>query len=220
VENETKTRILLVEDHISVRQALAFFFEQEPDFEVAAQAGSLAELAGLEHDYDVAIVDVGLPDGDGIDAVRDLRRNNPGGMVLVLSGSLDRTQFARAVEAGATGALHKNAMLDEIVDTVKRLRDGESLLSMNEVVDLLRLAGDEREKHYRARNAADQLTRREREVLQALADGLSDREISGRLTITLETVRTHMGSILKKLGADSRLQALLFAVRHGIIELS
>ena len=164
-------------------------------------------------------MDLGLPDGDGIDAVRDLRRDNPKGMVLILSGSLDRTQFARAVEAGATGALHKNAVLEEIVNTVKRLRSGESLLSMNEVVDLLRLAGEEREKYYRARAATGQLTRRQREVLQALADGLSDREISVRLNITLETVRTHMGSILKKLGADSRLQALLFAVRHGIVEL-
>lgn len=140
-------------------------------------------------------------------------------MVLVLSGSLDRTQFARALEAGATGALHKNAMLDEIVATVKRLVSGESLLSMNEVIDLLRLASEEREKHYRSRSATDQLTRREREVLQALADGMGDREISGRLSITLETVRTHMGSILKKLGVESRLQALLFAVPHGIVAL-
>ena len=214
-----KTRILLLEDHSTVRQALAFFFEMEQGFEVVAQAGSMAELAALDPDFDVAIVDLGLPDGDGIDAIRDLRRASPGGMVLVLSGSLDRAGFARAVEAGATGALHKNAELDEIVDTVKRLKDGESLLSMNEVVDLLRLAGEEREKHYRAREAIGQLTRREREVLQALADGMSDREISVSLSITPETVRTHMGSILKKLRADSRLQALLFAVRRGIVEL-
>ena len=219
MENEGRTRILLVEDHCAVRQALAFFFEREPGFEVVAQAGSLAELGRLEPDYDIAIVDLGLPDGDGIDAVRDLRRDNPKGMVLVLSGSLDRTQFARAVEAGATGALHKNVVLEEIVDTVKKLRSGESLLSMDEVVDLLRLASGEREKHYRARTATEQLTRREREVLQALANGLSDREISSRLSITLETVRTHMGSILKKLGAGSRLQALLVAVRHSIVEL-
>ena len=219
MKNESRTRILLVEDHATVRQALAFFFEREPGFEVVAQAGSLAELAELEPDFDVAIVDLGLPDGDGIDAVRDLRRASPHGMVLILSGSLDRAQFARAVEAGATGALHKNAMLDEIVDAVKKLEAGESLLSMNEVVNLLRLAAEEREKHYRARAAIGQLTRREREVLQALADGMSDREISGKLSITSETVRTHMGSILKKLGADSRLQALLFAVRRGIVEL-
>ena len=212
--------ILLVDDHAIVREARAYVFEREGGFRVVAQAESLREARKkLSVPFDVAIVDLGLPDGDGGDLVGELRAAQPKSTVLVLSASLDDAQFARAVEAGASGALHKSRPLEEILDAVERLRAGETLLSMEEVVNFLRLAGRERERRHEAKMAAQQLTGREKEVLQALADGLNDAEIAERLRVTYETVRTHMTSILTKLRVSSRLQALLFAIRHGIVEL-
>jgi DNA-binding NarL/FixJ family response regulator len=96
---------------------------------------------------------------------------------------------------------------------------GEQLLELSEVVELLRIAGRRREQDRSAQVVISRLTRREREVLQALADGLNDREIAERLHISTETVRTHMVNILRKLGVDSRLQALVFAARHGIVKI-
>lgn len=215
-------RILLVEDHASFRQALAFVFEAEPEFSVTGEAGSVEEgrevLRTAADSFDVAIVDLGLPDGEGEDLIREIYEANPRCLVLVLSASLDRIQFARAVEAGAAGVMHKSARLAQIVGAVRRLGEGESLLSQEEVIDLLRLASQSKEEH-EARRAAESLTRREREILQALAEGLDSKEIARQLYITVETERTHVVNILNKLDAHSRLQALISAVRAGIVEI-
>ncbi len=218
-------RVMLVDDHASFRQPLAFMLGREADITVVAEAGSLAEartvLARAEPvDVDVAIVDLHLPDGDGVDVVRDLRAANPDGQVLVLSGETERDHLARAIEAGASGMLHKSARIAEIIDAVRRLCDGESLLSPRETVELFRLVGQQRDRDRRGRAALDRLTPREREVLAALADGLNDKEIAQRLGVGNETVRTHMVNVFGKLGVDSRLQALLFALRHGAITLN
>jgi DNA-binding NarL/FixJ family response regulator len=168
---------------------------------------------------DVAIVDLGLPDGYGGDLIGELREANPQAQVLVLSASLDRANIARSVEHGAAGLLHKSAHLDEVVETVKRLRRGETLLPLEEVVELLRFAGIERRQEYEARQVIASLTPREREVLQALAEGLDSEAIAQKLHISVRTERNHMSSILAKLGVHSQLQALVFAVRHGLVEV-
>ncbi len=213
------TRVLLVDDHAAFRQPLAFMFEQEPDFTVVAQVGTLAEARKVLEGVDVAIVDLDLPDGSGVDLIGKLRAANPHAMVLVLTGSADRTIHARAVEAGAAGVLHKSACIKDVIDAARRLVAGESLLSPNEVIELLRLAGHQRKQNYEAQQAIESLTPRERDVLQALAEGLSDKEIAERLYVGVGTVRTNMMSILTKFGAQSRLQALVFAVRHGVVEI-
>ena len=212
-------RVALIEDHATVRQALAFVLEREPEFEVVAQAGSLAEARRFPADFDVAIVDLGLPDGHGTEAIRELRKINPKSMTLVLTANPDRTEFARAVEAGASGVLHKSTPLEEVAGAVRRLVAGEALLSSDEVIEFLRLAGSVREKDYHARIAVQQLTPREKEILRALAEGLNDREIAEQLHISFETERSHMTNVLAKLGADSRLQALVFAARSGIVKI-
>ena len=215
------TRVLLVDDHSSFRQPLAFMFNREADFTVVAQAGSVAEARRVlnDNEVDLAVVDLDLPDGNGVELVPELRAANPNGMVLILSASTDRTLFARAIEAGAAGVLHKSASISEIIDAARRLSQGEHLLSPQEVVELLRLAGQQREQDRTAQERLERLTRRERQVLQALADGLNDREIAERLQISNETARTHMVNILSKLDLDSRLQALVLAIRHGAVTL-
>ncbi len=222
VERE-KTRILLVEDHASFRQALAFMFEREPEFAVVGQAGTLAEarqfLNGAGGETDVAVCDLALPDGDGFDLIEELAANGGEVITLVLSASLEPARFARAVEAGASGVLHKAAAIGDIVEAVKRLRAGEALLSPDEVIEMLRMVSRQRQEQVEVQRAIDRLTRREREVLQALAEGLDSKDIAEKLHITVETERTHMVNILNKLGVHSRLQALVFAARNGLVEI-
>jgi two-component system nitrate/nitrite response regulator NarL len=140
-------------------------------------------------------------------------------VTLVLSASLEPGRFARAVEAGAAGVIHKSTPIKEIVDAVRKLKAGEALLSPGEVVEMLRLVSRERQEEMVARRAVERLTPRELEVLQALAEGLESRQIAEKLNVTVETERTHMVNILHKLGVHSRLQALVFAARHGVVRL-
>ncbi len=191
---------------------------------MVGQAGSLAEARkmledGAASEADVAIVDLGLPDGFGGDLIKELRAVDPHVQALVLSATLDRAEIARAVEAGAAGVLHKSADMDEVVESVRRVRAGETLLPIEEVVELLRFAGSQREQEQEARQAIEQLTPREKEVLKALAEGLDSKEIAQQLGISAVTERNHVASILAKLGVHSRLQAMTFAVRHGVVDL-
>jgi DNA-binding NarL/FixJ family response regulator len=210
-------RVLLVEDHASLRQALTVVFDQQPDFEVVAQAGSLGEARRVMRGRkaDLGVIDLTLPDGEGEELIEDLHEANPWFAALVLTASLDRADHARAVEAGAAGVLHKSAGVDEIMDATRRLAAGETLFSAEELAEMLYLAGESRE----GRASIEQLTPREVQVLKALGEGLGNKEIAERLHMSVDTERTHMVNILNKLGVHSRLQALLFAARYGLIEL-
>jgi DNA-binding NarL/FixJ family response regulator len=210
---------MLVEDHATFREPLAFMFDREPDFEVVAQAGSLAEARERLPGVDLAVVDLDLPDGDGTDLIIALRAVNPRAMALVLTANADREAFARAVEAGAAGVLHKTVRIQQVVDGARTLLSGRSLFSTEEVIDLLRLAEQSRERDREAHRYVERLTPREMEVLQALADGLSDKEMSESLHVGVGTVRNHLVSIFGKLGVNSRLQALVLALRQGIVEI-
>jgi DNA-binding NarL/FixJ family response regulator len=123
----TSVRILLVEDHAAVRQAIAGMFQQQADLDVVGQAASLAEARGMLQDVevDVAVVDLGLPDGYGGDLITELHDANPRAHAVVLSATLDRAEIARAIDSGAAVTLDKTADLDQLVDTVRRLHRGE-----------------------------------------------------------------------------------------------
>jgi len=214
-------RILLLEDHASFRQTLAYVFDQQPDFQVVAQAGTLTEarLAMDGSEADLGVIDLTLPDGEGTVLIPELRDVNPAFAALVLTASLDRAEYARAIEAGAASVLHKSADVDDILDATRRLGEGEALISQEELIELLRLAGQNREEKLEARASIEQITPREQEVLSSLAEGLSNKEIAAKLHMSVDTERTHMMNILNKLGVHSRIQALLFAARHGLVEI-
>lgn len=212
-------RVLLVDDHASVRQAVANAFRSEADFEVVAEAGSLKEARQMLEHVDVAVIDLALPDGYGGDLITELRETNPEAQALVLTASADRAEVARAIESGAGGVVNKSALLDEVVADVRRLRAGETLLPPEDAMELLRFAGRKREREHRDRRALASLTARERQVLQALADGLDSHQIADRLHIAIRTEQNHVANILAKLGVHSRLQALVFALRYGIVEI-
>ena len=212
-------RILLLEDHAVFRQALALAFRLEPDFQVVGEAGSLAEARPLLEGVDVAVFDLDLPDGNGSTLIPELHAVNKGAEAVILTASVQQLDLARAVEAGAAGLVHKSTPLQGIVETVRRAAAGESLVTRRELIDLIQLAGRHREAERAARESIDRLTPRERDVLLALGEGLSDREIAERLFISRETVHTHMVNLLKKLGVDSRMQALIFAIKSGLVTL-
>jgi DNA-binding NarL/FixJ family response regulator len=166
---------------------------------------------------DVAVVDLALPDGDGFELIEELA-SRPEVMTLVLSASLEPARFAWAVEAGAAGVLHKSAAIGEVVEAVRRLKSGEALLSPTEVIEMMRMVSRKRQEEYEAQRAIEKLTPREKQVLQALGEGLDSKDIAEKLHITVETERTHMVNILNK-HVHSRLQALVFAARHGLVEI-
>jgi DNA-binding NarL/FixJ family response regulator len=213
-------RLLLIDDHAAFRVPLAILLERESDLEVTGQAGSLAEaremLRDLAGQIDVALVDLQLPDGDGVALVRDLRVENPTGQTVVLTADTEPLRHAYAIEAGAAGVINKSAHPQQIVEAIRRVRSGELAQPASEIVALLRLAGTERERTREVQATLEQLTPREREVLALLAEGLDNKAIAERLFISAETARAHVVRLLGKLNVESRLQAGIFAIRHGI----
>ena len=214
---------MVVDDHDTFRDPLAFMLEREPDLTVVARPRSLSEaredLQSTEHGVDVAIVDLNLPDGSGTDLIKDLRGSHPRAKALVLSAISEQRYLAEAIEAGAAGIMHKSAPMSDLVEAVRRLAVGEQLLTQQEVIEALRFIGRVRESNREAQLAIYKLTPREREVLQALAEGWSDKEIATRLHVGVGTVHSHVTNILSKLDVSSRLQALVFAVRHGVVTI-
>jgi DNA-binding NarL/FixJ family response regulator len=212
--------VFLVDDHAAFRMPLALVLEQERDLVVATQAGSVAEakaalpeMAGM---IDIALIDLRLPDGSGLEVVRALRVANPQAQVIVLTADTDKVQHARAIEAGAVAVINKCAPPADIVEAIRRVHDGNPVQSVQELLDLLRLAGEDRERKREVETTLAQLTSREREVLAALAEGLDNKAIAERLYISPETARTHVVKVLGKLGVESRLQAAIFAIKHGV----
>ena len=213
------SRVLLVDDHASFREMLAFVFDREPGFRVVAQAESLTDAHRMLKGVDLAIVDLNLPDGDGTDLIDALFTGSPDAKVLVLTASHEREVHAKAVQAGAAGVLHKSASVNDIINAARRLVVGEPLLSIDDVFELLRIAGQSQKRDQDSKRAIEQLTRREREILWALADGLSDKEVAERLGVSIGTVGNHFVKIFRKLGLHSRLQALVFALRYDLVEI-
>jgi DNA-binding NarL/FixJ family response regulator len=215
--------LLLVEHHLSFRTAIAYMLDREPDLCVSAHAGTIAEVHALLPDItgaiDVAVVGLHLPDGNGIDLVELLHAYHPRCQFLALTSIEDRREHANVIAAGAAGVLHKSVSIEDIVTAVRRAHRGESLHPRDELIALLRVATLYRAEELVARSALERLTPRERQILVALSDGLSDKEIAARLHVSINTVAAHMVSVLGKLGVHSRLQAVLLAIKHGVVTL-
>ena len=222
--NARPIRVLLVDDHRSFRTSIAFMLDREPDMKVVLQAGSMIEARRLLTDsaegIDVAAIDVSLSDGNGINLIPELRARHPKILVLVLTGSSSTNDRAFAIEAGAAVVLHKSVDVKQIVNDIRRLWQGEPLTSPHEMVELLLTAGRLRAREQGVRATLDRLTDREREVLQALADGLNDKAIAQRLGVSDKTARGHVMNLLGKLGAESRLQAVVLAARAGVVSFT
>lgn len=221
--SEMLIRIVLVDDHVSMRESLAELLEREPDMTVVGQAGTVAEariLLPSRGAVDVALIDLELPDGHGAEVIRDLRRRHPGVPAIVLTASRDELDRARSVAAGGAVVLHKSAPIRAVVDAIRRLAAGEVLLSSREVAELVDQTAALRAADEQARRSLAGLTPRERDILAALADGLGDAAIADRIGVSAKTVRNQMVVLLDKLGVESRLHALVVAARYGAVRLA
>ncbi|GAA0902234.1 response regulator transcription factor [Pseudonocardia zijingensis] len=210
-------RVLLVDDEELVRAGLRAILDAERDIEVAGEASDGAEVPGLVQrlEPDVVLMDVRMPAVDGITATRHLvSRGSDRPRVLVLTTFGNDDHVYDALQAGATGFLLKRARPAEIVQAVRTVAEGESLLFPAAVRDLVATRG--RSGGDALRGAG--LTEREGEVLRLVARGLSNAEIARELVVGVETVKTHVGNVLAKLGARDRTQAVVAAYESGFID--
>ena len=219
--SDDPTRVLLIDDQTVMREALGVALAREPDVEITGMVGTIVEARSClaRTPVDVAVTELELPDGHCSTLIHDLRHGRPLVQVLILTATPDRYELGEAVTAGAAGVLLKSAPLTEIVSAVRRLCAGQPVVEPAELVRLLRLVEERRSEHQSAQAALARLTPRERDVLVALAQGLSDKEIAQQLHVSRPTVHTHMVNLLGKLEVESRLQALVFAVKHGVVRL-
>ena len=205
--------VLIVDDHSVVREGLRVFLQLQDGIEVAGEAGDGEEALeqALALRPDVILMDLVMPKLDGVGAMRELRARVPESRVIVLTSFLDDERLLPAIQAGAAGYLLKNSEPAELVRAIRAAHGGETIIDPTVASRLVQAIADGR------RSAADQaLTRREREVLELIARGRSNKRIAFELGISEKTVKTHVGHVLAKLGVSDRTQAALLAVREGL----
>ncbi len=205
-------RIMLADDHPIVREGLAAVLGTQPDFEIVGQANDGLEAVDLASALkpDVVLLDLQMPGLDGMEALRAMRAENPGLRAIVFTASETDDRIIGAVQAGAQGYLLKGAPREELFNAIRVVARGGSLLSPVVAARLLdRMHGTPH---------AEVLTEREREVLQRLAKGLQNKEIAAQLSISERTVKFHVSTILSKLGAANRTQAVGIARERGMID--
>jgi DNA-binding NarL/FixJ family response regulator len=205
--------VLVVEDHPVVAEGLVALLDGHPQLDVLGWAPSVADADRIARNQpvDVAIVDFRLPDGTGADAALHIRQHRPGAAIVFLSADDSDQAMLAAFEAGASGYLVKSAPGPEIVDAIRRAADGEMLIAAPKLAALLSLRRDTA-RHDDDRNRRLQhLTPREYEILQHMTQGMDNRQIAARLNLAYPTVRSHVRKVLEKLGARSRLEAVVKA---------
>jgi len=213
-------RILIADDHEVVRIGLAALLDRQPGFEVVAEAGSGDEAVRLarQHRPDVVVMDIRMPGGSGIDACRTITAELPDTPVVMLTSYADSDALFAAIDAGASGYVLKRVGSTELVDAVRTVAAGGSLLDpavTRSVLDRLRNASRLEEA-----GAFADLTEQERRVLAHIADGASNRDIAERMGLAEKTVRNYVSSILAKLTLESRAQAAGYAIRNRLPELA
>ena len=207
-------RIVLADDHAVVRQGLKMFLGLDPEFEVVGEAENGAEALRLAREIrpDVVLMDLIMPVMDGIAATAAIRREAPDTEVIALTSVLEDASVMGAMRAGAMGYLLKDTHADELIRAIKAAAAGQVQLSPQAAARLMR--------EVQAPQSPEKLTERETDVLRLLAQGRANKEIALELGIGEKTVKTHVSSILAKLGVPSRTQAALYAVRIGLVSAS
>lgn len=204
-----RIRLLLADDHPPLRAGLAAIFQAHADFEVVAQAGGGAEAVALavSEKPDVCVLDLRMPEGDGVETTRALVAQNPNARVLILTTYDHEEDIYRALEAGARGYVLKDTTSEELLTAVRQIHKGERFLPP---AIAARLA----ERIIRAA-----LTPREMDVLRLVARGRSNKEIATAMFVTEETVKTHVKALFQKLGVHDRAEAVTVAAQRGLLRL-
>src|SRR5713101_8151819 len=202
-------RILAVDDHALLRQGIAALVNGESDMKLVAEAldGQEAIDKFRSHRPDVTLMDLQMPVLNGVEAIIGIRSEFPNARIIVLTTYAGDVQVLRALKAGARGYILKGHVRRELLDTIRAVYAGQKRIPPEVAAELAEHAGD------------DDLTSRELDVLRLIAAGNANKEIAGQLSITEETVKSHVTNILAKLGANDRTHAVTLALRRGIIEL-
>ena len=204
-----RIRILVVDDHPLLRDGIAALVEGQEDMELVGQAANGRD--GIEqfrrHAPDITLMDLQMPDKNGIEAITAIRQAAPEARIIVLTTYSGDVQVLRALEAGARAYLLKDLLHKELLDTIRTVHAGNKTMSPALAADLAGHVGD------------DSLTPKEIDVLRLIAGGHPNKEIAGRLSVTEETVKSRVKNILSKLGANDRTHAAMIGVKRGMINL-
>jgi len=211
---EQATRVYLADDHTVVRQALAEMIAREPGFVVVGQCGDglkvIEEVVAAEPD--VLVLDISMPGLNGLDTCREVTRKRPDVGVLILSMHDDEEFVVRALENGASGYLVKEADNDQLLEALRVVARGELYLAPGIPRSVLRRLGNRNDPYER-------LTMRERQVLQLIAEGRTNREAAEALGLAVKTIDTHRTRLMQKLDIHDQISLVKFAIRKGIVQL-
>ena len=202
-------RILSVDDHPMLREGIAAVLASEPDMVLVAEASNGREAVEQfrTHNPDVTLMDVQMPEINGIDAIAKIREEFPDARIIVLTTYSGDAQATRAFKAGASGYLLKNMVRKELIETIRAVHAGKKRIPPEIAVDMAEHHSD------------DALTEREIQVLREVAAGNANKMVAQLLNVSEETIKAHMKSILSKLGANDRTHAVTIALKRGIIEI-
>ncbi len=211
-------RILLADDHNVIRRGIRLLLESEADFNVVAEAadGRMAVEQALANKPDVVVLDISMPQLNGIDAAQRMTEALPGTAIVVLSMHADEGYVLRALRAGAKGYLVKNSAEGDLIEAIRTVSQGRAFFSP----EIGRMLVEDYIREVRARGVTDSyelLTTREREILHMLAEGKSNKEIASLLNLSLFTVETHRRNLQEKLNLHSIAELILYALRKGVI---
>lgn len=211
-------RILLADDHTVMRRGLRLVLEEQADFQIVGEAGDGREAVALAEDVepDVAVLDITMPNLNGIEASRQIKAKLPSTAIVVLSMHSDESFVLRALKAGARGYVLKEAREAELISAIRLVHEGQSYFSPA----VSRLLVEDYVRQLESKDVEDSyelLTPREREILQLIAEGKSNKDIANLLKLSLYTVETHRSNILEKLNLHSVPELILYAVRKGVI---
>jgi NarL family two-component system response regulator LiaR len=225
--SQPKIRVLLVDDHAVVRQGLRMFIEMQPDMTVVGEGVNGVEAVALAAHLnpDVILLDLLMPKMDGVDATRAILASNPHARVLILTSFGEDDKIFPAIRAGAQGYLLKDIQPSELVQAIRETHQGKAQLHPDVARRLMMaVAGGApvgaspaaQPKPANLPKELQELTEREREVLDLIARGLTNREIAEKMVISEKTVKTHVSNLLDKLGLEDRTRAAIYALKHGL----
>ncbi|WPK13845.1 response regulator transcription factor [Lysinibacillus louembei] len=209
-------RVLIADDHHVVRRGLLFFLKTQKDIEVVGEAKNGVEAVQLvkEVQPDIVLMDLVMPELDGIQATKRIKALYPTIKILMLTSFADKDHVLPAIDAGASGYQLKDIEPDDLVHTIRQIMRGENMLHPEATTQLEEGLREEEQKLH----VLNPLTPREQDVLAELTKGKSNREIAASLFVTEKTVKTHISNIFAKLQVQDRTQAALYAVKHGLTE--